>query len=147
MEPRQKVSLALLTDCISFRQTIKATVSEINKDLLQIDESSGKTRKTSFEIECKRLKTIKQPCRKKMKITEDVGPILGLASLMNEIFENPSVSPPKIEEKITKVKQVKNLRGHNKKLSKFSRAATHLAIAYLIKEQKDKKISKECKIE
>ena len=82
-----------------------------------------------------------------MKITEDVGPILGLASLMNEIFESPSVSSPKIEDKVVKVKQVKNLRAQNKKLSKLPMAATHLSIAYLIKEEKEKKNSKVCKIE
>jgi hypothetical protein len=143
METRNKVPLALLADSISFKQIIKASTSEINKDLLLMDDSPGKFRKTSFEIEMKRSKHSKVPGRKKMRITEDFAPVLGLASLMNEIAELPILNVQDIvqeekSEKVLKVKKTKGKKG-KKSLITLPRAATHLSIANLIKEKTDRK--------
>jgi len=157
METRQKVPLGLITDCLTFKQSIKASSSEIIKDLVQINESAVQIRKKTNEVEFKKPKSFKTFCVRKTKlsITEDVGAILGLATLMNEMNDpaTSSVSTTrsesieqekeqekeKEEERLIKIpKNKKTVKANKQSLSKFTRAGTHVALAFLIKQKKDK---------
>lgn len=146
METRHKVPLGLITDCLTFKQSIKASSSEILKDLLQMNESAGQIRKKSYEVEYKKNKSFKTFCgrKSKLKITEDVGPILGLATLMNEMYDPvTSLIPIRAEcveeERTIKIpKNKKTIKVNKQNLLKFTRAGTHLALAFFIKQKKDK---------
>lgn len=145
METRHKMPLRLISDSLAFKQSIKASSSEIIKDLSQMNESAGQSRKQSYEAEYRKGKNFKSFCgrKNKLKITEDVGPVLGLATLMNEMHDSVSsfvaVRNDVEEEKVIKVpKNKKTVKNNKQNLLKFTRAGTHLAIAFFIKQKNGK---------
>jgi hypothetical protein len=87
------------------------------------------------------MQSNQRPRKSKTRITEDISPILGLASLINEMDSLPQI----VTEQ--KVKPNKSLNTFNKKtgkvnkskysvkLSGFTRAETHLGIARFISER------------
>lgn len=144
MRTRQKDS-DFFTDTISFRQKIKASPSEIMKDLLQINDSIQLSRKYSNTDQDPRKPqknhSNQRPRKSKTKITEDISPILGLASLINEMDSVPQVVTEKKIKTCKSVAAVSKKSGKinkNKtfmKLSGFTRAETHLGIARFISER------------
>lgn len=145
METRHKMPLRLIADSLAFKQSIKASSSEIIKDLLQMNESAGQVRKQSIDSDCKKGKNSKSFCgrKNKLKITEDVGPVLGLATLMNEMHDPLSsivaMRNEVEEEKVVKIpKNKKTVKSNKQNLLKFTRAGTHLAIAFFIKQKNGK---------
>lgn len=145
MRTRQKDS-NFLPETSNFRQKIKASPSEIMKDLLQINDSIQLSRKFPIiDIDSKKPQKVlltQRPRKYKTRITEDIGPILGLASLINEIDNN---FPAFVCEKKPKHSQSVCVQGKKvtkapkppalMKISGFTRAETHLGIARFISER------------
>ena len=144
MRTRQKDS-DFFPDTISFRQKIKASPSEIMKDLLQINDSIQLSRKYSSTEQDPRKPqknhSNQRPRKSKTRITEDISPILGLASLINEMDTAPQIVTEKKAKPSQSVATLSKKSGKvnkNKtfmKLSGFTRAETHLGIARFISER------------
>ncbi|OMJ93667.1 hypothetical protein SteCoe_3367 [Stentor coeruleus] len=129
-----------ICDPSTFKQTIKASQSEILKDFQQINNSAISIKKiVQVDVEPKKIAKIKssQRIRKtKLSITEDIGPILGFASLINEI-DTFQPTPPK--KKLKQIKGQGSKKGQKinqaKEVPKFCqglRAETHVSLAHFI---------------
>lgn len=129
-----------ICDPSTFKQTIKASQSEILKDFQQINNTSFTIKKVvQIDVEHKKIAKVKasQRMRKtKLSITEDIGPILGFASLINEI-DTFQPTPPKKKSKQTKGQNNKKGQKANKskeslKFCQGFRAETHVSLAHYI---------------
>ena len=120
-------------ESVKLKQSIKASYSEIMKDLLQLEEGCIENKKDlMYEIVKKKIPKHydKKKNRKyKMKITEDISPVLGLASLINEIDTDQTC-----KKKLAKQPKNKNSQKTNKKSirSLYTNAEVHIGIAKFI---------------
>ncbi|OMJ70797.1 hypothetical protein SteCoe_31145 [Stentor coeruleus] len=144
MKTRQKDPEIIISDTSNFKQKIKASQSEIMKDFMQISNSLPVFKRVA-QIDsdiCKlqKVSNNKRPRKMKTKITEDISPILGLATFINEMN---SCEMPFMQEKFPKQGMVvgniiggKNVKNSKPKviikLAGFTRAETHIGIAQFI---------------
>jgi hypothetical protein len=143
MKTRQKDSEIFTSDSLHFKQNIKASQSEIMKDFLQINESVPVFKKIpqvdSDPRKLQKVLNIQRTRKAKTRITEDISPVLGLATLINEmdsgqltIFQKkPKPAKPQNAKKLPKVTKCNQAI----KLIGYSRAETHLGIARFISQK------------
>ena len=147
MKTRQKDADYFTVDTSNFKQKIKASQSEIMKDFLQISNSLPSLKRISASDsgprKYQKVISTQRPRKSKTRITEDISPILGLASLINEMDSCPlsltqekKPAPNKTNSNHISKKPSKAVKPRPPmKLSGFSRAETHLGIARFISER------------
>ncbi|OMJ93471.1 hypothetical protein SteCoe_3593 [Stentor coeruleus] len=142
MKTRQKDPEFFISDTSNFKQKIKASQSEIMKDFMQISNSVPVFKRVA-QVDSDPRKLQKRPRKSKARITEDISPILGLATLINEMdsYQMPNVQEKKpkqnkalgnnVAKKTIKTNKLKPIM----KLAGFTRAETHIGIARFISER------------
>ena len=143
MKTRQKDNDFVLSDSGHFKQLIKASQSEIMKDILSISDSPTVYKQVAqIDPDPRKLSKVwfkQRPRKSKTKITDDISPVLGLASLLNEVDS----SQPILQKKPKPVK-IQNIRKKEPKVLKcrqfmkmigYTRAETHLGIACYVKQK------------
>jgi hypothetical protein len=144
MKTRQKDPEIFISDTSNFKQKIKASQSEIMKDFMQISNSLPVFKRVaqidSDTCKLQKVSNNKRPRKTKTRITEDISPILGLATFINEMN---SCEMPFMQEKFPRQgmvvgnnidkKAVKNSKQKTvMKIAGFTRAETHIGIARFI---------------
>ena len=137
MKTRQKDLDVFIRENTFLKHGIKASQSEIMKDFLLINNSVPVFSKIPLlETDPRKLQKVKEKQRgrkHKQKITEDISPVLGFASLLNEIssFSKETIKKPK-HSKLLKKASKTSKNSEFPKLEGFTRAETHLGIARFI---------------
>ena len=142
MKTRQKDSEFFISDTSHFNQAIRASQSEIMKDFLQISNSMPAFKRSiQSDMDPRKLQkvwSIQRARKAKTRITEDISPILGLATLINEMDSSQIVALQK-KTKQPKPQPVKKIPKLKKpcpviKIAGCTRAETHLGIARFISQ-------------